>query len=98
MEEAIAAGDADRVIARLSNDFEEAIVPSEPPIAVAYDDLLMARARAAHLCGSGAAVFGVCLNEAVARETARLARLKHPNAVLCRTVPRSEALAGLTNI
>ena len=57
------------------------------------DELMMARARNARLCGSGSAVFGVTLNQAEAEETARMMRLKYSRVFVCRAVPRAESLA-----
>lgn len=92
MEEALASGEPERVVARMSNDFEQVVFARHLPVALLHDDLLMARARNARLCGSGSAVFGVCYSEAGAREVARLIRLKYAEVHVCRALARSEAV------
>jgi 4-diphosphocytidyl-2-C-methyl-D-erythritol kinase len=93
MEEALRTGEADRVYSRMTNDFEQVLFAEHLPLALLHDELLMARCRAARLCGSGSAMFGVCLTEAEANEAARIMRLKYDNVHVCRTVGREEALA-----
>ncbi len=92
MEEVLAEEDPERVTARMSNDFEQAVCTQHPAIALALDDLLMARARNARLCGSGAAVFGVAFGRSEAEEIARLMRLKYQEVHVCRALGRDEAL------
>jgi len=92
MEEALREGDADRVVARMANDFEAAVT-EHPGIVALMDDLLMARARNARLCGSGSAVFGVAMGRAEAEEIARIARLKHARVHVCRAISRAESVA-----
>lgn len=92
MEEALQEADAERVVARMTNDFEQAIFPHSMPIMLLHDDFLMARARNSRLCGSGATVFGVCFTQKEAEETARIMRLKYSEVHLCRSLTRGEAL------
>jgi 4-diphosphocytidyl-2-C-methyl-D-erythritol kinase len=93
MEEALGTNELDRIYSRMTNDFEQAIFPEHLPIALLHDELLMARCRASHLCGSGSAMFGLCLSEPEANEAARIMRLKYESVHVCRTVGRREALS-----
>jgi 4-diphosphocytidyl-2-C-methyl-D-erythritol kinase len=92
MEAALDQGHPDGVIARMTNDFERVVCEDNMRIALLQDELIMARARAARLCGSGSAVFGVTQGEADASEVARVMRLKYGDAYVCRAIPRAEAL------
>lgn len=94
MEEALLAGDVDRVIARMTNDFEQAIFAEHSAIALLHDEFLMARARNARLCGSGSAVFGVTTDEPSARDVARIMRLKYQEVHVCRALTRDESLTS----
>jgi len=93
MEEALRAGDVERIVARMTNDFEQVVFQEHLAIALLHDEFLMARARNARLCGSGAAVFGVTCDRAGAEEVARILRLKYPNVLVCRALTRAESLA-----
>lgn len=93
MEQLLAAGDVERVIARMINDFEHVVLDQQPEIALLIDELLMARARNARLCGSGAAVFGVAANEGEANRIAATMRRKYAQVHVCRAVTREETLA-----
>lgn len=93
MEEAMRAGSVERVVARMTNDFEQVVFAEHLPIALLHDDLLMARARNARLCGSGSAVFGVALSESEARSIAHLMRMKYTEIHVCRALTRAESLA-----
>jgi 4-diphosphocytidyl-2-C-methyl-D-erythritol kinase len=92
MEEALRTGEAERVYSRMTNDYEQVLFAEHLPLALLHDELLMARCRTARLCGSGSALFGVCLSEAEANEAARIMRLKYENVHVCRTVGREEAI------
>jgi len=92
MEEALKTGESDRIYSRMTNDFEQAVFAAHLPLALLHDELLMARCRTAHLCGSGSALFGLCTTEAEANEAARIMRLKYPNVHICRTVMRDEVM------
>ena len=92
MEERLGEGDAERITARMTNDFEQAVCAEHLEIALLLDDFHMARARNARLCGSGSAVFGVAYSEPEAEEVARIMRLKYSSVFVCRAVRRDEAL------
>ncbi|HSV72723.1 MAG TPA: 4-(cytidine 5'-diphospho)-2-C-methyl-D-erythritol kinase [Chthonomonadales bacterium] len=92
MVRALASGVVEEVTAAMVNDFEQVAIEMEPRVAVAMDDLRMARARKVRLCGSGSAVFGVAHSEAEAQAVAALARLRYPDLAVCRAVSRAEAL------
>jgi 4-diphosphocytidyl-2-C-methyl-D-erythritol kinase len=92
MEETIREGDVERIISRMTNDFEQAIYSEHLPIALLHDEFMMARALNARLCGSGAAVFGVARDEKSANEVARIMRLKYPEVHVCRSLTREESL------
>src|SRR5262249_21751824 len=57
MEEALRAGDHGRLIAWQSNDFELPVFAHFPRLAWLHDELRMAGALTAHLCGSGSALY-----------------------------------------
>lgn len=91
MEEALRAGDMERLIAWQSNDFELAVFARFPRIAWLHDELLMAGALTVHLCGSGAAVYGVAADEAVAQRMADLLRQRYSQVYVARTLSRAES-------
>lgn len=93
MEALIESGDIDRIIGRMTNDFEPAVLPEVPAIGQLFDDLAMARARNVRLCGSGSCVFGVAVSEREAGEIARLIRLKYAQVYVCRSVTREDCFA-----
>ena len=93
MEAAIASGDRAKVVRRMTNDFERVVLEQHLEVAMAHDDLLMARAVAVRLCGSGSAVFGVAEDEAHAHAIARLLRKKYAVVHVCRTLARNEVEA-----
>ena len=91
MEEAIQSGDVQRVVLNMSNDFEQSVMERHLPIALLQDDLLMSKAQAARLCGSGSSVFGVMFSRNEAEECLRLIQLKYPASFLCSSLTREEA-------
>ena len=91
MEEALRNGDNERVIAGQSNDFELPVFEHLPKIAWLHDELLMAGARSAHLCGSGSAVYGIADEEAAAERIAKHFRSRYPHVAVARTATRAEA-------
>ena len=91
MEEALRAGDIDRLIAWQSNDFELPVFGQYPRLAWLHDELMMAGALTAHLCGSGSAVYGVAPDEAKAQRMADLLRKRYPQVFLARTLSRDES-------
>ncbi len=92
VEALVRSGDAERLAARMTNDFEQAIAGRLQPIELALDDLVMARARNTHLCGSGSAVFGLAFTRPEAEEIARIVRLKYELVYVCRSITREESL------
>lgn len=90
MEEAIQSGDMRKVILTMSNDFEQSVMERYLPIALLQDDLIMARAQTARLCGSGSAVFGASFTREDAEKTLRVIQLKYPTSFLCRSLSREE--------
>ena len=90
MEEALKEGDAGRILAWQSNDFELPVFARFPKLAQLHDDLLMARCSAAHLCGSGSAVYGVAENEDNAKKIASLLKTRYPKTYVARTISRAE--------
>lgn len=95
LEDILAGGDVDRIISRMTNDFEQVIFAEYPPIAMLHDEFLMARARNSRLCGSGSSVFGVTTDEASANEIARIMRLKYDRVFVCRALSRAECFEPL---
>ena len=93
MESILAGGDAERIMSRMTNDFEQAIFLEHLPLALLHDELMMARSHNARLCGSGSALFGVLPTRGAAEEAARLMRLKHRQVAVARSVSRAESLS-----
>jgi 4-diphosphocytidyl-2-C-methyl-D-erythritol kinase len=91
MEEALRANDTDRLIAWQSNDFELPVFTHYPNLAWLHDELRMAGALTAHLCGSGAALYGVAENEAAAQRIADLLRRRYAQVYVTRTLTRAES-------
>lgn len=92
MEEDLASGDVERIVSRMINDFEQVVYEEHMAIALAHDDLLMARARNARLCGSGAAVFGVAYSFSEAQRIADLVHKRYANVFVARALGREESL------
>ena len=91
MEEALLAGDAGRLLAFQSNDFELPVFTHHPSIAWLRDELQMAGAVTAHLCGSGAAVYGIAENRASAERISALLRPRYPRTFVARSLNRAES-------
>src|SRR5579884_492128 len=91
MEEALHARDTDRLIAWQSNDFELPVFAQYPRLAWLHDELRMAGALTAHLCGSGSAVYGVAPDEAKAQRMADLLRKRYAEVFVARTLSRDES-------
>lgn len=87
-EEALREGDRDRLIQWQSNDFELPVFARYPALAWLHDELRMAGALAAHLCGSGSAIYGVAENETKAEKIASLLRGKYPLTYVAQTLTR----------
>ena len=74
----------------LHNDFEAAIFQLEPEIERARNALLKSKARAAMLCGSGSAVFGIFENQDAQERAIQAIELETGwRAFPCKTVGRS---------
>lgn len=69
---ALAAGVPERVAAALRNDLEPGVAAGVPEITAAREWLLRQGALGARMTGSGSVVFGICRDEAHAREIAAL--------------------------
>ena len=86
----------------LHNDFEAVICQLEPEIERAKHALLKSGARAAMLCGSGSAVFGIFENQDAQERAIQAIELETGwRAFPCKTVGRSEyrdALGGLRTL
>jgi 4-diphosphocytidyl-2-C-methyl-D-erythritol kinase len=93
VESLVRSGDMERLAARMTNDFEQAVVPEHDDIMLAMDDLTMARARNVRLCGSGSAVFGLAFSRPEAEEIGRIMRLKYEQVHVCRAITRDESLS-----
>jgi len=91
MEAAIKESDVSRIIRGQSNDFESVVFREVPAIGWLRDELQMAGARVAHLCGSGSAVYGVADDEAHAERIAALIRKRYQAVWVARTLSRVEA-------
>ncbi len=92
MEQAIAEADRSLVISRMCNDFEGPVFKHFPKLAWLYDEMLMAGAQNARLCGSGSALFAVAASEEDARRMANLLSARYPKTHVCRTLNRQESL------
>jgi 4-diphosphocytidyl-2-C-methyl-D-erythritol kinase len=92
LEEALRQEDMGRLIAFQSNDFELPVFTHHPKLAWLHDELRMAGAVTAHLCGSGSALYGVAESEQAAERTARLLRQLYPRVSVARTLTRAESL------
>jgi 4-diphosphocytidyl-2-C-methyl-D-erythritol kinase len=92
LEEAIKQRDTGRLIAFQSNDFELPVFNHYPKLAWLHDELRMAGALTAHLCGSGSALYGVAENQAAAERVATLMRKRYAQVYVARTLTRAESL------
>ena len=93
IEQVLESRDSERILARMTNDFEQAMFANHLPLALLHDEFMMARSMNSRLCGSGSAVFGVGLSRESAESTARMMRLKYENVMVCRSVTRAESVA-----
>ena len=90
-EEALQSGDRDRLIQWQSNDFELPVFAHFPELAWLHDELRMAGAVTAHLCGSGSAIYGVAENETQAQKIAKLMRAKYSRVYVAQTLTRKQS-------
>lgn len=95
MEEAIRQQDWERLIAFQCNDFERPVFEHYPKIAWLHDELLMAGALTAHLCGSGSAVYGIAKSEADAEKIASRMRGRYPQVAVSPTLQRERNESAL---
>lgn len=97
MEEALASGEDrfDLVVSRMCNDFELPVFSHFPRLAWLTDELRMAGAQTARLCGSGSAIFGVATTEADAHRIAKLLQGRYPKTFVARTLTAVEADARI---
>ena len=70
---ALAAGDLDGLCANAYNGFEEVAFWKFPILEMVIEFLHIAGCRAAHLCGSGPTLYGLCVSKEQAEEAARQA-------------------------
>jgi 4-diphosphocytidyl-2-C-methyl-D-erythritol kinase len=91
LEQAIAENNTDLVVSRTCNDFELPVFSRYPKLAWLQDELLMAGAMNARLCGSGSALFGVAAGEAEANRIATTLRSKYRKVYAVHTLTRSES-------
>ena len=78
------------MIAFQSNDFELPIFQRYASLAWLHDELMMAGAITARLCGSGSALYGIVNSAAEAERTAALLRKKYPRVYTAHTLKRDE--------
>ncbi len=91
MEEALRESDRERLIAFQSNDFELPVFAHFPKLAWLHDELQMAGALGAHLCGSGSALYGIADTEGAAQRIARLVQSRYPQTSVARFLTRAES-------
>ena len=91
MKAAAKRSDWNRFVSGMCNDFEPAVFSSVPAAAAARDDLMMAGAVTAHLCGSGSAVYGVAQSEAHAAAITGRVRARYQQVYTAQTLSRSDA-------
>ncbi len=92
MAEAIEKEEMDRIISGQCNDFEAPVFDHFPKIAWLHDELRLAGAITAHLCGSGSAVYGVMENESAANRAFHLLKGRYPYTYMAHTLSRNESL------
>jgi 4-diphosphocytidyl-2-C-methyl-D-erythritol kinase len=91
LEQALRAEDRDRLLAFQSNDFEQPVFAHFPRLAWLHDELMMAGALTAHLCGSGAALYGIAPDAPTARRIAERLQGRYPFVSVARTLTRAES-------
>lgn len=94
MEEALALNDTGRFLSFQSNDFERVVFEQVKELFWLHDELIMAGAQTAHLCGSGSAVYGVAKSQEEAQRITRLLLQKYPLTFATRTLSRAEVQAS----
>jgi 4-diphosphocytidyl-2-C-methyl-D-erythritol kinase len=91
LEQALQKDDRDRLLAFQSNDFELPVFAHFPRLAWLHDELMMAGALTAHLCGSGAALYGIAPDAAAAQRVADRLRGRYPYVATARSLTRAES-------
>ncbi len=91
LEQALRDDDQDRVLAFQSNDFELPVFAHFPRLAWLHDELMMAGALTAHLCGSGAALYGIAPDAATAQKVADRLQGRYPYVSTARSLTRAES-------
>jgi len=91
LEQALRAEDRERLLAFQCNDFELPVFTHFPRIAWLHDELMMAGALAAHLCGSGAAVYGIASDATTAQRIAERLQGRYPYVSTARSLTRAES-------
>lgn len=91
LEQALRADDRDRLLAFQSNDFEQPVFAHFPRIAWLHDELMMAGALTAHLCGSGSALYGIAPDGATAQRVAERLQGRYPYVAVVRSLTRAES-------
>lgn len=96
LEQALREDDRDRLLAFQSNDFELPVFTHFPRLAWLHDELMMAGALTAHLCGSGAALYGIAPDAASAQRIADRLQGRYPYVSTARSLTRaaSDPLEG----
>ncbi len=90
MEQAIEQADERLILSRMCNDFELPVLGKFPKLAWLHDELMMAGALKAHLCGSGSALFAVTASEPDAHRIAKLMQPRYPKCYVASTLSREE--------
>jgi len=91
MEQAISENSSELIVSRTCNDFELPVFARYPKLAWLHDELLMAGAMNARLCGSGSALFGMASGEADANRIANTMRSRYAKVYTARTLTRLES-------
>lgn len=91
MEKAVQNCDVNRIIAYLSNDFELPIFMKYSDLAWLRDEMQMAGALNARLCGSGSAIFGILESQGAAEQCARRLQSRYAHVSVSRTLSRYES-------
>lgn len=91
MEEALNENDRGRFVAFQSNDFELPVFEQMPALAWLHDELRMAGAHIAHLCGSGSALYGLAETEPEAGIIAARMRLRYSRVFTAQLLTRAQS-------
>ncbi len=91
LEEALKADDRERLLAFQSNDFELPVFTHFPRLAWLHDELRMAGALTAHLCGSGSALYAVAPDGPSAQRIAAHFEGRYPHVAIARSLTRAES-------